>query len=62
MSQLNYQLMSDNELREYVIYHPEDKEAFYTYIDRSRKLNPNAVPMALEQAEVELRNRILSQG
>lgn len=62
MSQLNYQVMSDNELREYVIHHPDDKEAFYTYIDRTREQNPNAVPMPVEQAEVELRNRILSQG
>jgi hypothetical protein len=34
MSKPNFQEMSRNELRAYVLAHREDQEAFYAYVDR----------------------------
>ena len=61
MTSLDYRTMSDNDLLAYVKQHPEDNEAFYTYVDRKRLLNTNATPMTLEQAEIELQRRIKQQ-
>jgi hypothetical protein len=33
MSQLNYQQMNQQELREYVLTHREDEAAFHAYVD-----------------------------
>nr|WP_190691733.1 hypothetical protein [Nostoc sp. FACHB-110] len=49
--------MSDGELLAYVKQHPEDNEALYAYVDRKRA-GSNAVPITLEQAEIELKQRI----
>ncbi|MGB3649865.1 MAG: hypothetical protein WBA41_01455 [Rivularia sp. (in: cyanobacteria)] len=61
MNQLNYQTMSDAELLSYVREHPEDKQAFYTYVDRRRAASVNSVPMTIEEAEAELEKRIRQQ-
>ncbi|MUG95327.1 hypothetical protein F7734_24360 [Scytonema sp. UIC 10036] len=58
MTKLNYNAMSDNDLLNYVKQHPEDNEAFYTYIDRKRAANPNPKPMSIEEAEAELQRRV----
>ena len=34
MSQLNFEAMSQADLRAYVISHPEDQEGFYALVDR----------------------------
>jgi hypothetical protein len=36
MTQANYESMSLDELRQYVLTHREDNNAFYSYIDRSK--------------------------
>ena len=33
MSQLNYRQMNQKELRDYVLAHREDEEAFHAYVD-----------------------------
>ncbi len=50
--------MSDNDLLNYVKQHPEDREAFYTYIDKKRAANPNPKPMSIEEAKAELQRRV----
>ncbi|MBE9053940.1 hypothetical protein IQ243_26785 [Nostocales cyanobacterium LEGE 11386] len=60
MTKNEYNAMSDVDLLAYVKQHPEDKEAFYAYVDRKRATS-NAVPMTLEQAEIELQRRINQQ-
>lgn len=57
MTQIDYQAMSDSDLLAYVKQHPEDNEAFYVYVDRKRA-GSNAVPITIEQAEIELEKRI----
>ncbi|NJK51365.1 hypothetical protein HC931_27675 [Candidatus Gracilibacteria bacterium] len=34
MSQVNYELMSDRELKQYLLTHRDDKAAFHAYMDR----------------------------
>ncbi|MDJ0583022.1 hypothetical protein [Crocosphaera sp.] len=36
MNPIDYNALSLNELRQYVLTHREDTKAFYTYIDRSK--------------------------
>jgi hypothetical protein len=36
MKPINYDALSLNELRQYVLTHREDTKAFYAYIDRSK--------------------------
>jgi hypothetical protein len=36
MKPINYEALSLNELRQYVLTHREDSKAFYAYIDRSK--------------------------
>ena len=61
MTTLDYSAMSDSDLLAYVKQHPEDNEAFYTYVDRKRAASGNATPMTLEQAEIELQRRVNQQ-
>ncbi|MDJ0616970.1 MAG: hypothetical protein QNJ63_09525 [Calothrix sp. MO_192.B10] len=61
MNQLNYQDMSDSELLTYVKQHPEDKQAFYVYVDRKRAASPQAVPMEVEDALFKLEEIIRKQ-
>lgn len=34
MTEVNYTAMSDRELKQYILTHRDDREAFYTYMDR----------------------------
>lgn len=61
MTTLDYSAMSDNDLLAYVKQHPEDNQAFYTYVDRKRAASVNATPMTLEQAEIEFQRRVHQQ-
>ncbi len=47
MNQINYALMSDQELKSYLLNHRNDKEAFYAYMDR-RKSRPHGAAIKLE--------------
>ncbi len=55
-----YQAMSDNELRDWVRYHPQDTEAFHTLMDRLDQ-RPKVVCHTDEEFEAELRKRITEQ-
>lgn len=59
----DFQTMSLKELRNYVLEHREDDEAFYTLIDRREAANPNRVvysPAKTPEEREEMR-RILWQ-
>jgi hypothetical protein len=55
MSQLNYQQMSQKELREYVLSHREDEGAFHAYVDRLHA-EGNWVEMPALESEQDLDN------
>jgi hypothetical protein len=57
MSKPNYQAMSDDELRDWVRYHPQDTEAFHILMDRL-DLRPKVITHTLEEFETELQRRI----
>ncbi|MEH2192394.1 MAG: hypothetical protein V7K98_06960 [Nostoc sp.] len=42
MNQVNYTAMSDQELKSYFLTHKDDKEAFYTYMDRRKSRHRDA--------------------
>ena len=37
MKRVNYSEMSDQELKQYLLQHKDDQDAFYTYLDRKQK-------------------------
>lgn len=43
MNHPNFSLMTDAELRTYILKHREDKEAFYAYVDRMSNRPPIAI-------------------
>jgi hypothetical protein len=58
MSNLDYQQLTEAELREYVKHHPQDEEAFQHYL-RIIRAKPNRVVVSTgEQLEAELRKRL----
>lgn len=61
MNPLNFEVMSDTELLAYVRQHPEDDKAFYVYVDRKRAASPHAVPMKIDDALLQLEERIREQ-
>jgi hypothetical protein len=54
--------MALDELKNYVLAHRDDEEAFQVYITRRRALAPNATPMTIEEAEAELERRFGQQA
>jgi hypothetical protein len=57
MTKPNFQQMSLEQLRAYILEHRNDDEAFHIYIDRRRAQSPKQVPMTIEEAEAELQRR-----
>lgn len=47
MSNVNYAAMSDRELKQYILTHRDDREAFYAYMDR-RHSRPRKVIIKLD--------------
>ncbi|MEG3879639.1 hypothetical protein QT972_19985 [Microcoleus sp. herbarium7] len=47
MSNINYAAMSDRELKQYILTHRDDREAFYAYMDR-RHSRPRKVTIKLD--------------
>ncbi len=47
MTQVNYAAMSDQELKHYLLTHRDDKEAFYTYMDR-RHSRSRGIPIEFD--------------
>ncbi len=59
MSKPDYKIISEADLRAYVMENPNDQEAFYAYVDRVNELNPNRTPMSAEDAIAELQRQVL---
>lgn len=58
MSNLNYQQLTETELRNYIKQHPDDEAAFQHYLAIIRA-KPNRVVVSTgEQLEIELKKRI----
>lgn len=57
MTKPNYQAMSDDELRDWVRYHPQDTEAFHILMDRLDQ-RPKVITRTDEEFETELQRRI----
>ncbi|MFB2770229.1 hypothetical protein ACE1AT_13215 [Pelatocladus sp. BLCC-F211] len=58
----NFEQMSLDELKAYVLAHRDDDEAFSVYVSRKRAANPNAIPMTIEEAEADLQRRFGQQA
>lgn len=58
----DFQQMTLDELRNYVLAHRNDEEAFQVYITRRCALAMNAIPMTIEEAEAELERRFGQQA
>ena len=43
MNPVNYSNMSDEELKQYLLEHKDNKEIFYTYLDRKQKRKNQAI-------------------
>lgn len=59
MSNPDYQAMTDEELRDWVRYHPQDTEAFHLLMDRLDQ-RPKVITHTDEEFEAELRKRLAS--
>jgi hypothetical protein len=57
MTKPNYHVMSDDELRDWVRYHPQDTEAFHILMDRLER-RPKIITRTDEEFEAELKRRI----
>lgn len=57
MTKPNFQEMSEEELRAYVLSHRNDDEAFHAYVDRIRQ-KPGVICTTEEEIEAELHKRI----
>lgn len=53
---IDYTTMSNQELKQYLIAHKDDQDAFYAYMDR-RHSRPNKVSIAYDDPEWE--NKII---
>lgn len=60
MSDLNYQQLTEAELRDYVKRHPQDEEAFQHYLAIVRAKPNRVVVFSGEQLEIELKKRLTS--
>ncbi len=58
MSDLNYQQLTEAELRDYVKRHPQDEEAFQHYLAIVRAKPNRVVVSSGEQLEIELKKRL----
>jgi hypothetical protein len=58
---INYQQLSQTELRNYVKQHPDDEEAFQHYLTIMRA-KPGIVVSTEEQALIEFRKRIEAEA
>lgn len=52
MSNVNYEMMTDQELKLYLLDHRDDREAFYAYMDR-RYARPNREGISPDDPEWE---------
>jgi hypothetical protein len=52
MSQINYALMSDQELKQYFLEHRDDVEAFQAYMDRRQSRPPQEPILAADEVDL----------
>jgi SOS response regulatory protein OraA/RecX len=58
MNDLSYQQLTEAELRKYIKQHPDNEDAFQSYLEIMRA-KPNRVVVSTdEQLEIELKKRI----
>ncbi len=50
MKPINYATMSNQELRQYLLEHKDDKEAFYAYLDRKQQ-SPQQVIIGIDELD-----------
>jgi hypothetical protein len=50
MSKINYEVLTDQELKQYLLSHRDDQEAFYAYMDRRRQKKKNVL---IEAGEID---------
>ncbi|MGK7943927.1 MAG: hypothetical protein AB4058_05610 [Microcystaceae cyanobacterium] len=50
MKQINYANMSDQELKQYLLEHKDNKDAFYAYVDRKQQ-HPKQVIIGVNELE-----------
>jgi hypothetical protein len=62
MTKPDYQAMTDDELRDYVRYHPQDTEAFHLLMDKLDQRPNKVVTRTVEEFEAELQRRISQAG
>jgi hypothetical protein len=61
----DFKNMTRTDLRAYVIAHPDDKEAFYTFVDRfTAEASPNTFAMSQSQQEIDnlIRQKVQQLG
>ena len=50
MKSVNYTEMSDQELKQYLLEHKDDQEAFYAYLDRKQQ-HPKQVMIGVDELD-----------
>lgn len=62
MTQPNYELLTEAELREYVRFNPQDEDAFQYYLTIVRAKPGRVVTRTEEEFDAELRKRIAQEA
>ncbi|NEU73327.1 hypothetical protein PI95_012305 [Hassallia byssoidea VB512170] len=62
MTQPNYELLTEAELREYVRFNPQDEDAFQHYLTIVRAKPGRVVTRTEEEFDAELRKRIAQEA
>lgn len=57
MTQVNYTIMNDQELKRYLLNNRNDQEAFYAYMDRRKACHRDA---AIELDDLEWEEKIIA--
>lgn len=59
---LDFDTMTKTELRAYLVAHPNDREAFYAFVDRfTSEASPQTFALPQSQAEIEEIEQLIQQ-
>jgi hypothetical protein len=59
---LDFDTMTKTELRAYLVAHPNDREAFYAFVDRfTSEASPQTFSLAQTQADIEEIEQLIQQ-
>lgn len=58
MSQIDYASMTDQELKEYLLRHRDDLQAFYAYMDRRHARPPQEPIIAADEVDLPIEEHI----